>query len=158
MNFYLKQDGGLLKNSFTIYREDESVAYISKGNIGGLVGLRNHLYDATGTTELAFIKQRLGRYVFDVFVDGQIVATVRKKFFSLRSKYTVDVVDWSITGKVLFHDYTFTNANGEQIVRVAKKAFHIADTFEASIVDEQQNPVVVLAVILALDAAINQTS
>lgn len=156
MKFYLKQDGGLLKNSFTVYREDESVAYVSKGNIGGLVGLRNHIYDATGTEELAFIKQRMGRYVFDVFVDGQVVATVRKKFFSLRSKYTVDVLGWGITGKALFHDYTFVDASGEKVVQVAKKAFRIEDTFEADIVDDKQDPVVVIAVILAMDAAINQ--
>lgn len=156
MALYMTQEG-VLNNSFSVYNDAEELVYSIKGNIGMFTGTRSHLYDATGTKELAFIKQRFAQYKWDVIIDGQVVATVVKKWFSPKSKYRIEGINWQATGRLLFHEYTITDQAGAPVAELHKKAFRMTDSFEVALAEETpQQEILVLAVIVAIDAAIGQ--
>lgn len=156
MKLYMTQDTGTLKNNFSIYNEAEELLYRIKGNVGMWTGTRSYIYNADETQELAFIKQRFSQYKWDVIIDGQTVATISKKWFSPRSKYKIAGLDWGVTGRLLFHEYTITDKEGQTVAQLHKKAFRLSDSFEIDMADNQNNPIIVLGVVTAIDAAIGQ--
>ncbi|MET3557328.1 uncharacterized protein YxjI [Streptococcus rupicaprae] len=158
MKLYMTQDKGTLKNNFTIYNESEELLYRVKGNIGMFTGTRSSIYNSDETQEVAFIKQRFAQYKWDVIIGGQTVATISKKWFSPRSKYKVEILDWQITGRLLFHDYKITDNRDNMIAQLQKKAFRLSDSFEISLDNPEQDALLVVAVVVAIDAAIGQTS
>lgn len=158
MKFYLKQKS-LLKNNFEITDVNEQIVYRTDANIGGLVGLRSKILDANTSEELAFVKQRFGRYVYDIYQNEVVVATIKKRWFSAKGRYIIEGLNWEMKGtKLLSHSYILTDNNGIDIAEFNKKRLAINDSFELDIHDESQNISLVLAVIIAFDSIIDQLS
>lgn len=154
---FLIQQTTLLKNNFEISDEFGQLLLKTEGNVGGLVGLRNKVYDATTNQEIAFIKQRFGQYKFDIFQNEKLVATVKKSWLSLGKRYIVDGINWEVKGQLVKHQYTIAEKNGT-IIAECKKSFSFKDKFEVSIIKDSQDPILVFLVIIALDSIINQMS
>lgn len=85
--------------------------------------------------------------------EGQRLALVHKALVSpLRERWKVDLAgdhEWKVQGNVVDHEYEI-EADGRKIAEVSKKWFRVRDTYGVEI-DPAQNPVLVLAVTVAVD-------
>jgi uncharacterized protein YxjI len=142
-------------DDFWIETEDGQRAYKVDGKA---LRLRKTLdfEDADGR-RLARIRERVARIRDSMEIeddDGNRVATVKKALISpLRDRWVVkigDGPDLDIQGNVLDHEYTFTDGR-TPVATVSKKWFRVADTYGVEVAPGQ-DPVVVLAATVAVDA------
>jgi uncharacterized protein YxjI len=111
--------------------------------------------------KLAKIQERVARIKDSMEIeddDGRRVAMVKKALISpLRDRWTVKIgngPDLEIQGNVLDHEYTFTDGR-TPVATVSKKWFRVADTYGVEI-EQDQDPVVVLAATVALDMMVHE--
>ena len=114
------------------------------------------LEDAAGH-KVAKIQERVARVRDSMEVeddDGNRLAMVKKALISpLRDRWTVQIEngpDLDVQGNILDHEYTFTDGR-TPVATVSKQWFRVADTYGVEIAPGQ-DPVVVLAATVALDA------
>ena len=107
--------------------------------------------------ELAFIRQKLLAWgkTYEIARDGEVVAVVRKKIFTLlRHRFTVDVPgpdDLEAQGDFIDHEYTFRR--GDRVVAtVSKKWFRLTDTYGVEVAPGE-DPVLILASAVVIDQA-----
>src|SRR6185503_2316478 len=107
--------------------------------------------------KLAKIQERMARIKDSMEIeddDGHRVAMVKKALIApLRDRWTVkigDGPDLDVQGNILDHEYTFTDGHTD-VATVSKRWFRVADTYGVEIAPSQ-NPVVILAATVALDA------
>jgi uncharacterized protein YxjI len=107
--------------------------------------------------ELAKIQERVARIKDSMEIedaDGNRVAMVKKALISpLRDRWVVkisDGPDLDVQGNVLDHEYTFSDGR-TPVATISKKWFRVADTYGVEI-DPGQDPVVILAATVAVDA------
>ncbi len=107
--------------------------------------------------ELAKIQERVARIKDSMEIedaDGNRVAMVKKALISpLRDRWVVkigDGPDLDVQGNVLDHEYTFSDGR-TPVATISKKWFRVADTYGVEI-DPAQDPVVILAATVAVDA------
>ena len=115
------------------------------------------LFEDAGGRELAKIQERVARVKDSMEIedpDGRRIAMVKKALINpLRDRWTVklgDGPDLDIQGNVLDHEYTFTDGR-TPVATVSKKWFRVADTYGVEVA-AGQDPVVVLAATVAVDA------
>lgn len=156
MKLYLKQKKFSLRGDFNIYDEHETPVYRVEGKLMSL-GRQLRLYDVASGEELAFVKQQLLTFLpkMNVSFQGEHVATISKKFTFLKQTYEISEIGWSIEGDFWAHDYTVYDANGQVVADLNKKIFAWSDTFEVNIVQDDIDPAMVIAIVLAIDAAMD---
>ena len=121
-----------LGNDFTIADEQQQPRFFVDGRAFSL-GEKLSFQDMSGR-ELAFIRQRLLSWgpTYEVTQEGQLVATVRKKLFTLfNCKFFVDVPgpdDLEARGNFLEHEYTFS-LHGNPVAQVSKKWIAWTDSY-----------------------------
>ncbi len=85
--------------------------------------------------------------------NGERLALVHKALISpLRERWKVDLAgdqEWKVQGNIVDHEYEIED-DGRKIAEVSKKWFRVRDTYGVEIAPEQ-NPVLVLAVTVAVD-------
>lgn len=155
MKLYMKQTA-LLKQEFDIFNENQEMLYKVKGNIGFL-GRKSHIFDANGEKELAFIKQRPNTWKFDIKINDEIVATVKRKLLSLTTKIQIEPLNWTVKGKfqLVERNYTLTNAENVTIANL-KKAIGFSDTFEVEVLDSKIDSLLITGIVMAIDSILDQ--
>jgi uncharacterized protein YxjI len=125
---------------------------------GKMLSLRDRLVlrDPDGR-EVAQVQRRLAamRPTYQISVAGEQVAKVRKQLFTpFVDRYTIDIPgpdDLEMVGDLFDHEYTVRR--GGQVVATASKAFFsIRDTYAVDIARDQDQ-LLILASVLALDLA-----
>jgi uncharacterized protein YxjI len=125
---------------------------------GKVLSLRDRLVlrDPNGR-EVAQVQRKLAsmRPTYQISVGGEQTATVRKKLFTpFVDRYTIDIPgpdDLEITGDLFDHE--FTVRRGGQVVATVSKAFlTMRDTYAVDIAPDQDH-LLILASVLALDLA-----
>lgn len=105
--------------------------------------------------ELAFIQQKLLSWgpTYEISRNGELVATVKKKHFTLfRCKFSIDVPgsdNLEAQGSFLDYDYKFTRGN-RTAAEVSKKWFSLRDTYGVEI-DDGEDAVLLLASTVVID-------
>lgn len=153
MQLYMKQKVFSWKDKFSIQNSFGEDKYYVEGKIISL-GKKLRVYDMAGN-ELAFVNQKVFSFLpkFQVEINGEVVAVIKKKLSLLKPKYAITGPNWDVEGNFLSHDYMI-NENGTPIVSIHKKWMAWGDTFELDIPDEK-NEVLALAVVLAIDAVMD---
>ena len=114
------------------------------------------LRDSAGR-EVAQVKRRLValRPTYEIEIDGQEAAEVRKHFFTpFGDRFTIDVPgpdDLELRGNLLDHEYTVERGR-EVVATVSRRWFSLRDTYAVDIAPGQDD-LVILAAVLALDLA-----
>lgn len=87
---------------------------------------------------------------FVIDKDGEIVATVRRKFFSFHDRYFIDskLGNFEITGNILGFDYHIL-VNGEEVGHIARR-ISLRDSYVLSINDNADLPFYV-SLVIAID-------
>ncbi len=152
-HLYMKQQVFSWIDRFTVKDGTERDCYQVEGDVIVIGGKKLHILDMQGR-ELAMVQQKLFSFLpkFFVFVNGQQVAQINKKFALFGSKYTVDGPGWEVSGRIASHDYSITDGSGE-IAGVHKAWFSWGDSYEIAIAD-RADEVLALAVVLAIDCVL----
>lgn len=140
-------------DDFTIKDENGNDAFLVDGRAFSL-GDKLSFQDLAGR-ELAFIAQKLLSWgpTYEISRGGQVLATVKKKHFTLfRCKFTVDVPgpdDLEAQGSFMDYDYQFTRG-ARTVAEVSKRWFSLQDTYGIEI-EDGQDVVLLLASTVVID-------
>ena len=153
MKLYMKQKVFSWKDRFTIMDSFGEDKYFVEGEFLSL-GKKLHITDKNGR-EVAFVKQKLIALMpkFTIEIDGREIAEIVKKFTLFTPKYIVKGLGWEVEGDFFAHDYVIKDGS-RIIVSIHKQWMSWGDTFELD-VDSDENEVVALAVVLAIDAVMD---
>jgi len=153
MRYVMKQKIFAWGDDFTIKDEAGSDAFFVDGRAFSL-GQKLSFQDMAGQ-ELAFIEQKLLSWgpTYEISRGGQLVATVKKKHFTLlRCKFSVDVPgpdDLEAQGSFLEYDYRFTRADNT-VAEVSKSWLSMRDTYGVDTRDGEDD-VLLLASTVVID-------
>ncbi len=152
MKLYIQQRIFTFGDKFNIYDEAGNERYYVEGEVFTF-GKKLHLYDVQGR-ELAYIEQKIWSFMprYEVYVDGELEATVDKEFTFFRQQYTVTGKDWQVDGDFFDHEYDITEGDN-LVVSVSKEWFTLGDAYEIDIRDSTDE-IAALAVTLIIDACI----
>src|SRR5215207_1522557 len=126
MRYIMKQKVFAWGDDFTIKDDSGNDAFLVDGRAFSL-GKKLSFQDTSGN-ELAFIEQKLLSWgpTYEISRGGELVATVKKKHFTLfRCKFSVDVPgpdDLEASGDFLDREYGFKRG-GKDVAWVSKRWF-----------------------------------
>jgi uncharacterized protein YxjI len=128
---------------------------------GKVLSLRNRLVlrDPEGR-EVAQVQRKLVamRPTYQVSIGGQEAAEVRKRLFTpFGDRFTIDVPgpdDLEMTGDLFDHEFTIRRGD-QTVATVSKRWFSMRDTYAVDVAADQ-NDLLILASVLALDLAEDQ--
>jgi uncharacterized protein YxjI len=154
MRYVMRQKFLAWGDDYTIQDENGNDAFFVDGAAFS-IGKKLSFQDMQGN-ELAFIRQRLLAWgpTYEVFVNGEQIAEVRKQLFSFfHHKFTIDVPgpnDLEAKGDFFEFEYDFERG-GRSVARVSKKWFSWADTYGIEI-DDPADTLVVLTTTVVIDS------
>ena len=154
MRLYIKQKVWSFKDRFTIKDDVERDVYYVEGELLTFAK-KLRLFDQQNEEQL-YIEQKLWRFLpeYDLYQEGQKVATVKKEFTFFKNNYTILGPDWHIEGSVMAHDYVIKEGS-KVIADINKKWLSWGDSYEIVIYDEKSASVL-LGVVIVIDAVISQ--
>lgn len=153
MRFAMKQkmlafgDDYIVKND-----EGDDVYYID----GKVFTIRDSLdiQDMEGNVVATIRKRLLAlRRTYDIEASGRVITVYKHMLTFFRCAYTVDVPgpdDLQAQGSFLEYEYTFTNAAGDQVAEVSKRWLTIRDTYTIDVADGV-DPVMIIASAVVID-------
>ena len=128
---------------------------------GKVLSVRNKVViESLEGAELASVHRHLIalRPTYEIRIGGEKAAEVRKKLFTpFREKFTIDVPgpdDLEMKGDLLDHEYTI-DLGGREVAAVSKRWLTIRDTYAVQIAADQE-PLLIIASVLALDLALER--
>lgn len=159
MDLYIEQKVFSLTQDFDIYDINQRPIYHVKGTFLSLTR-EQRIYDVSNNQEVAYLRRKILSLMprMEVFVRGRLVETIRQRLTFLSPRYDLDQLGWRIQGNILQHDYDIIDRRGTTLARINKRFFAWSDTFEVSINDQEVDPVMVLAVVLAIDAVMDDNN
>lgn len=154
MKLYLKQKLFSFRNQSILYDEAGNEVYYSERPMRAYFGTQIEIKRMSGEV-VALLRSKIFCFLptFYVEVNGEVVATIVKKFTLFRNEYTIDGVGWTVHGNMFDHEYAIFRGE-QQIASVCKAYFTLGDAYEIDIAPEA--PVdIALAVVLAIDAVLD---
>ena len=148
----MKQKLFSLKQDFNIYDHNQTPLFRVSGKLFS-VGRQLRIYDAITNEELAYVKESPFRFLthLKVYKGNDYIATIQQKMTLFKTKMTIEDIGWTIQGDFLGWQYVITDEKNQTIAEVKAKMLSWSDTFEITIDDTQVDPIIVLAIILAID-------
>lgn len=152
MKLYMKQKVFSLKQDFNIYDHNQTPLFRISGKLFSL-GRQLRIYDGLTDEELAYVKETPFRLLtqLKIYRDNDYVATIQQKLTFFKTKMAIQDLGWTIEGDFLDWHYVIKDADHQTIAEVEAKLLSWSDTFEITIDDTEVDPIVVLAIILAID-------
>ncbi len=154
MRLYMKQKLFSWGDKFSIYDERGNERYFVRGEVFSL-GKKLHVYSAGGT-EVILIKRKIWSFLprFSISIMAKKAGTVIKHFSLTQQRYTIEGLNYSVTGDFLAHDYMVYDR--ALPVAIIKKAWLTwADTYEIDIAD-YADEFDVISIVLAIDASLDE--
>ncbi|KAF3299763.1 hypothetical protein FPV24_07540 [Carnobacterium sp. PL24RED07] len=148
----MKQKLFSLKQDFNIYDHNQTPLFRVSGKLFS-VGRQLRIYDALTNEELAYVKESPFRFLthLKVYKGNDYIATIQQKMTLFKTKMTIEDIGWTIQGDFLGWQYVITDEKNQTITEVKAKMLSWSDSFEITIDDTQVDPIIVLAIILAID-------
>ena len=154
MKLYIRQKVFSLVDKFTVKDASGNDVYFVAGEFLSW-GKKLHIKD-TNNNEVAFIQQKVisFRPKFFVFVNGVQVAEIIKEFTFFRPNYRIRGLRWEIKGSLFAYNYQITQ-DGIPIATIHKQWMSWGDCYELDIAN-QQDEIIALSVVLAIDCVMDQ--
>lgn len=151
MKLYLKQKIFSWLDRFTAKDADGNDCYTVEGKLA--FGKQLTIYDGRGS-HVAFVRQRFMPFLprFDVEIGGQWVCTVQREMTLFSQHYTIEGLDWWLSGDFIAHEYSMTGPDGT-VMDMRRALFTWGDSYELDIHDPG-NALLCLAIAIAVDACI----
>lgn len=137
-------------DSYDIYNEDGSVAYVVRGELAWGHLLR--IYDAYGR-ELGYVKQRIFTFMpkFEMYFGDRYIGSICRELSLLRPVYNIECNGWRVEGDWLEWDYDIIDRAGSRVAAISKQLFNFTDTYVIDVADPA-NALSALMLVLAIDA------
>lgn len=137
-------------DSYDIYYEDGSTAYVVKGQLSWGHCLK--IFTPAGE-ELGMVKQRVLTFMpkFELYRGGQYIGCISKEFTLFSNHYNIDCNGWHVEGDWLGWDYSIVDAAGRPAASISKELWNWTDTYVIDVVNPQ-DALTALMVVLAIDA------
>ncbi|MDD4000499.1 MAG: LURP-one-related family protein [Bacilli bacterium] len=150
--FYINEKLISIGDRYKIFNQDGSIAYEVKERLFTF-GKQFALYN-TGGQRLAYIKQKLFRFLprYNIYIDNQHVATVKKKFTFFVSKYDIlsSHGNYVLDGDFLAWNFSISK-DGNVFCSVSKNFNLFRDKYEVAIADGFSE-ILSLCYVIVLDA------
>ena len=145
-----KQKMMSLAGKYEVYDEAGQVVYTIQGRIS--IPKKFEIYNAQGEM-LAELKSKFFDFLptFRLFIGGEEVGRVKKKFTFFKQAFNVDCNGWNIDGNILGWNYSIVDASNALVATMEKKLWHMTDQYVLDIVDPK-DALLVLMIVLAIDA------
>jgi uncharacterized protein YxjI len=153
MQYVMKEKWLALGNDFAITDSSGREVYYVDGRAFS-IGEKLSFQDAS-RSEVAFIQQRLLSWgpTYEISRDGKVVATVKKKLFTLlRHRFFVDVPgpnDLEAKGDFFDHEYEFVRED-RTVATVSKRWIALTDSYGIDVADGLDD-VLILACAVVID-------
>lgn len=137
-------------DSYDIYNEDGSVAYIVKGQLSW--GHCFKIFDTNGN-ELGMVKQKIFQLLpkFELYKAGAYIGSIRKEFTFFKPRYLIDFNGWDVEGSFMEWNYSILNTSGNEVAKISKELLHFTDTYIIDVTNPN-DALCALMVVLAIDA------
>ncbi|NMP32176.1 hypothetical protein HII17_11400 [Thalassotalea sp. M1531] len=159
MRFVMKQKIFSLRDSFEIFDENDTLAYVAKG---GFVSIRKGLTLKNNSDQnVAKIRQKLIAWkpTFYIKFNNGYRCKIKKCFFPLfKSRFliTTPQAEIVIDGDFWAHEYQFS-CKGEEIANVSKRWFSFSDTYGVDI-KYPEDVELILSAVAVIDMVIHDDS
>ena len=102
--------------------------------------------------KVAYVDQKVinAFKTFNIIINGTNVGTVKKKFPALTKDMNFDGRGWKLDGDALGLNFKFTDSMGNVYATVKKKVIALGDTYEISVVNDD-DALLVVALTIVLD-------
>lgn len=158
MRYVIRQRIFSIGDKFTIKDEAGEDIYVVQGQWLS-IGKKLRIYDMGGN-ELCYIEQQVFRLMpeYFIFVGGQHVVTVKKKFRMFRHDFDItgSAGQYQVTGDFLAHEFEIMK-DGRSVARISKEFFSFADTYGVEI-EDGQDQVTNLAVAIVIDMVCHENN
>jgi uncharacterized protein YxjI len=140
--FYIKDEQG--NDVFTVKRQIMSV------------GKKLRIYDMA-QNELCYIEQKLFKFMpeYLIFLQGELLATVKKKFALLKNDFTIigNDVNYYVDGNAWGHEFSIKK-DDVQVAAISKKYISLSDTYTVDI-EDSENQVALIAMTIVIDMVLH---
>lgn len=152
MELLIKQRVFSWTDAYDVYDATGAAKYFVKGEFFSL-GHKIHIYRKDTGAELGCVSQRLLTLLptFDIYVDGCVVGTVKKKFTFFTQDYQVDYRGWDVSGDFLGWEYSVTDG-AREVMSISKQWLSWGDTYTLSF-NHPADEIPGLLLVIAIDAA-----
>lgn len=156
MLFRMKEKFWSWGNDFSITDKDGNAVYLVDGKAFSW-GDKLSFQDPQGK-ELAFISQKLLSWkpCYQIIINGNVFAEVKKEFTWLKQKFTLDVPgpnDYTIDGSFWQHEFVF-NRGGRAVARISKDRWGWTDSYGIDI-DDDEDVVSILCTCIVIDQVLH---
>ncbi len=156
-NLYMKQRFFSFKDKFDVYDEYESVKYYCESELFSFQKTL-HVYDVEDYL-VGTIQRELFHWMPTLNIyDGQdeLITTIKKEFTFFKPRYQL-YNGWSVDGDFFDHNYAIYDDYGRLVATISRQWLTWADTYEISVVDDQ-NELLALLIVLAIDIVVAETT
>lgn len=109
-----------------------------------------HIYAMTGE-EVGYIEQRFSLILprLDIYIHGEHSASIQKQFTLFCQEYSVESVNWYVSGDFFSHEYEITRS-GAPVAHISKEWFTFGDCYTVEAL-HPQDMLLSLAVMVSID-------
>lgn len=151
MRYQVTQKMFAIGDKFTIRDEAENDIYMVKRQILSF-GKKLRIYDMD-EKELCYIEQKVFRFLpeYNIFIDGQHVAKVKKKFALMKNDFLINssMGDYYVDGNIIAHEFTIYK-DRTPVAQISKKFFSLTDAYGVEI-DDDEDQLANLALAIVID-------
>ena len=117
------------------------------------IGYRIRVYDKKTGREMGLIRERLLHLMptFEIEIGGRVCGTVRKAFSLFSPRYSIDCLDWEVSGNLFGWDYEVSQG-GRTVMTISREPLSLSDTYTLNYEDPAAE-MPGLLLVLAIDAA-----
>lgn len=137
-------------DSYDIYYEDGSVAYVVKGQLSWGHCLK--IYDPYGS-EVGMVQEKVLTWLpkFELYVGGQYLGCISKEFTFFKPRYNIECNGWQVEGDWTEWDYRVLGPQGDLVAVVSKELWNWTDTYTIDVAFPD-DALYALMLVLAIDA------
>ena len=137
-------------DSYDIYYEDGSLAYVVKGQLSWGHCLK--IYDPMGQ-ELGTVQERVFTWMpkFEIYLGTQYMGSISKEWSLFTPRYNIDFNGWHIQGDWTEWDYSIFGPQGNVVATVSKQLWNLTDTYVIDVAYPDDS-LCALMFVLAIDA------
>lgn len=149
MKFYIEQRLFSWFDSYDVCDENQNLIYSVKGELDW--GHRLEIYDDKGL-HIATLKEAVLTFLpkFEIYMNEEYVGAIVKDFTFFKQSFTLDLNGWYVEGD--FFEWDYTIYNGALPVATIAKQLNWTSTYMIDVAQEE-NQLIALLVVLAIDAA-----
>lgn len=137
-------------DSYDIYDEEGNVFFYVNGVLS--FGHCLEIYDKNDF-HVGTVKEEVFTFLprFNLYEKDDYIGQIKKEFTFFCPSFTLEYKNWKIDGDFFEFDYSVTNGS-ETIMTASKQVFNFTDTYLLNI-EREENALLCLMIVLAIDAA-----